>query len=1135
MANPGELGGSRVLSKRLVLPNAPRSERGPVKAWLEEVNIFTYFPERADPNPMFFEKRVYQGSSGKVYPIPFVDRIATEGKDHAWQAIHIENEYLRIMVLPEIGGRIHVGLDKTNDYNFFYRQNVIKPALVGLAGPWMSGGVEFNWPQHHRPATFMPMQFDIERGTDGSVTIWCSDHDPMNRMKGMHGICLNPHKAYLELKVRLYNRTPYVQTFLWWANVATRVHEHYQSFFPPDCSFVADHAKRAISRFPECDRKYYGIDYPERARIGVPNEQLPSHFVPDGSYPANDLRWYANIPVPTSYMIVGSESDFFGGYDHNAQAGVVHVANHHISAGKKQWTWGNHDFGYAWDRRLTDSDGPYIELMAGVYTDNQPDFSFLAPGETKEFSQFWYPIRKIGVPVTANRNAALSLRVQGDKAEVGVCVSENLADANVSLQLKGKTLFEWRNAIRVEQPFLASHSIPHGTELADLSVLVRADGREIISYVPCIADSRPPSASHEPPLPEAISSADELYLTGLHLEQYRHATRYPEAYWRQALLRDPGDCRAGDALGMWHFKRGEFAAAESCFRRAIERLTCLNPNPYDGEPFYSLGLTLRFLHRDIEAYAAFYKAAWDAKWKSAAYYALAELDCKQGDFETAINHLRLNLRVNMDHLNARNLTVAALRKVSRCDEADAILRETCRLDRLDIWSRYLDSGEQPADNQLRIDLALDFARSGLYEDAIRLMSGADMEQLDGSVPIVLYTLAWCQESQGDHQAASENRRRAQNASPLYCFPSRLEEIEILESAIAADSADARAPYYLGNLLYDRRRYDSAIEHWERSSTLESQFATVWRNLAFAYFNVRGDRSRARDAFDRAFAANPADGRVLYERDQLWKRIGVSPEERLNEISRHRAILPTRDDLVVELATLYNLVGRPHLALETLKGRRFQPWEGGEGLVLRQWTRANLKMGRSSLADGDPRSALEYFQAALTPPEQLGEARHLLANQSEILYWAGVAASELGETAEAQIWWQRAAAHREDTHGSNAQPVSELTYWTALALRSLGNQEEAQNLLLEIEAYSHKLEKETTQIDYFATSLPNMLLFNEDVARNNLVESRFLRAQALLGLNRTSESVALLNSIMEIETNQIRVVELLHDATHKKAI
>jgi tetratricopeptide (TPR) repeat protein len=1128
---PAKLGRSH----RLQLPAAPAGEQGPVKAWHEKVDIYTYLPEPADPNPMFLEKRVYQGSSGRVYPLPYIDRIATEGQEHSWHAVHIENEYLRLMVLPEIGGRIHIGLDKINGYDFFYRQNVIKPALVGLAGPWISGGVEFNWPQHHRPATFMPVECQIERGLDGSATIWCSDHDPMSRMKGMHGVCLHPGKAYVELKVRLYNRTPYVQTFLWWANVAARVHERYQSFFPRDVQYVADHAKRAISQFPESQGKYYGVDYAERARTGVPGEERPRLYVPEGSYPANDLGWYANIPVPTSYMILGSTDDFFGGYDHAAQAGMVHVADHQIAPGKKQWTWGNHEFGYAWDRNLTEEDGPYVELMAGVYTDNQPDFSFLAPGETKEFSQFWYPIRKIGVPQTANLHAALSIRMEPGRIHLGVSATEDFPRAQILLERSGVVVAEWRQPIKIVQPLLLDHALPDDVQESELTIVIREDGRELLRYAPPkLADTGPPPVAEVPASPLAISSAEELYLTGLHLQQYRHATRSPEPYWREALRRDQGDSRANHALGLRHLHRGEFVPAERHFRRAIERLTSLNPNPHDGEAFYSLGLSLRFQHREQEAYASFYKATWNASWKSPAYYALAQLDLKNGRWEKALEHLRLSLRVNMDHLNARNLAVIALKRTGRLEEAEAMVRETRRLDRLDIWSRYLDSGEEPKDNRLRIDLALDYARAGLWDDAIALLAGADTEQTDGSAPMLLYMLAWCQAGRGDRHAASASYRKAAKAPPLYCFPNLLEEIEILQAAIAANPKDPRAPYYFGNLLYDRRRHEEAIELWELSAGLESSFATVWRNLAFAYFNIREDKDKARDAFDRAFAANPKDARVLYERDQLWKRIGESPEYRLRELERHPDLATTRDDLAAELATLYNQTGKPDQALKLLKARKFQPWEGGEGLVLGQWTRANLLMARQSLAKRDAAKALSYVEAALCPPENLGEARHLLANQSEIFYWAGVASSDLGDAAQAQRWWQKAAASRGDFQEMSVQPVSEMTYWSAVSLLRLGKQAEAQELLRAIECYSWELENQTPQIDYFATSLPAMLLFEEDLARRNHIEARFLRAQALLGLDRKSEAAVLLNSVLEMDRNQLRAADLLQDLMEQSA-
>src|ERR1700761_5755792 len=589
----------------LQLPPPPPSETGSVKAWQQPVTMKTYLPAQPDPNPLFLEKRVYQGSSGKVYPLPVIDRVATTPCEHTWQAAHLENEYLRVMVLPEIGGRIHIGLDKVNNYDFFYRQNVIKPALVGLAGPWISGGVEFNWPQHHRPATFLPVEVAIEREEDGVITIWCSDHDPMSRMKGMHGVCLRPGCAYLELKVRLYNRTWDTQTFLWWANVATHVNEHYQSFFPGDVRFVADHAKRAVTEFPLSLGTYYGIPYRERAKNGVPSEELPNHFAPDSSYPANDLSWYANIPVPTSYMIANSRQDFFGGYDHAADAGMVHVANHHISPGKKQWTWGNHEFGYAWDRSLTDSDGPYVELMAGVYTDNQPDFSFLAPGETKTFNQFWYPIREIGVPDQANLDAAIRIERDGGSIQMHLQVTSERPHSTVRIQVIGKECGMWQGDLTAQTPLHHTFSA-----IADgaLVVTLEQGGTVLLRHAPEeVVPAEPPAVATEPPLPMDVQNSDELFLIGLHLEQYRHPTRSPEPYWLEAIRRDAGDSRAQHAIGRWHMRRGEFVKAEQHFRAAIARLTERNPNPYDGEPHYNLGLTLAYLQRPAEAYAAFYK------------------------------------------------------------------------------------------------------------------------------------------------------------------------------------------------------------------------------------------------------------------------------------------------------------------------------------------------------------------------------------------------------------------------------------------------------------------------------------------------------------------------------------------------
>ncbi|BCU79493.1 DUF5107 domain-containing protein [Luteolibacter sp. LG18] len=1100
----------------------------------EAIVLPTYEPLPADKNPMFLEKRVYQGSSGKVYPLPFHDRIAEEKTDRAWDAVWLENEYLEVMILPEIGGRIHIGRDKTNGYDFFYRQDVIKPALVGLAGPWISGGVEFNWPQHHRPATFMPVDVEIERHADGSVTVWCGDHDPLARMKGMHGVCLHPDKAYIELKVRAHNRTESTQTFLWWANVATRVHEDYQSFFPPDVTYVADHARRSMSTYPLCEGHYYGVDYAARAAGGVPGHEAPGQYVPPASggtgvarYAANDLSFYANIPVPTSYMCMGSQEDFFGGYDHREQAGVVHVANHHISPGKKQWTWGNHEFGYAWDRSLTDADAngehaPYIEIMAGVYTDNQPDFAFLMPGETKTWSQYWYPIQRIGPAHHATVDAAVNVSVADGAVHVGVSVSSCFPQARILLRGRGGEEREWSADLAPGKPFVAK--CKWSDEVASLRV-VEEDGRVILAYAPKppVRAEVPPAAT-EPALPGEIPSADELYLTGLHLEQYRHATRDPMLYWREALRRDRGDARCNNAVGLWHLRRGEFEQAETHFRAAIERLTLRNANPYDGEPLYNLGLTLCHLGRHDEAYGAFYKAVWNQPWQAAGYHALARIDCRRGEWSTALDHLDRSLRMDTDQLGVRNLRVIVLRNLGRGDEAEAQLAANRALDPLDAWARYLAAEPQRCDTQTLLDLGLDFARAGLHREAVALLEGISADP--GTEPLVHYHLAWLHDALGEGEAALAACRAAEAASPDYCFPARLEEIAILHTAIRLHPGGARAPYYLGNLYYDRHRHHEGIALWEQSVHLDPAFAVVWRNLGIGYFNVLGKPRKARAAYDKAFQANPRDARLLYERDQLWKRLGESPARRLKVLEKHLDLVAGRDDLSVEICALYNQTGRHAAALAILSARKFQPWEGGEGQALGQHVRTHLALGRVALEKGEAAVARDHFTTALDSPRHLSEAKHLLANQSDIHFWLGAALAKLGDKAGAKRHWVTSAEFRGDFQEMSVRAFSEMTYFSALSLQRLGKKKAAETLLRELLAYTRKLAKTPATIDYFATSLPTMLLFDDDLQKRQETTAWFLEAQACLGLGKQARGKKLLAAVLKRDPNHALAADLM---------
>ena len=1081
----------------------------PVQCWEEDIILPTYPAQPADPNPMFLEKRVYQGSSGKVYPNPFTDSVALEKQDASYRAIFLENEFVQLMILPAMGGRIHTGLDKTNQYDFFYRQNVIKPALVGLLGPWISGGVEFNWPQHHRPSTCMPAHASMEEHADGSRTVWLSEHDPMLRMKGMVGIHLAPGSAVVEARVRLYNRTPLPQTFLWWANVAVRVHDQYQAFFPPDVTYVADHAKRAITSFPVAHGSYYGVDY----------------------NPGTDITWYKNIPVPTSYMVTESKYDFFGGYDHGREAGVVHTSNHRIAPGKKMWTWGNAEFGYAWDRNLTDADGPYIELMAGAFTDNQPDFSWLQPYETRTFSQYWYPIQKIGPAKNANLHAAVNLEFEQDGVRLGVAVTRRRT-VRIMLLHDGHAIFDEQKELAPGEPFV--HRLA-GLQVAASSfrlMVYGGDGAELIAYQP--EERKPgtlPDPATEPPQPAEIASADELYLTGLHLEQYRHATRAPEDYWREGLRRDPGDARMNNAMGMACLRRGLLAEAEEYCARAVRRLTLRNPNPRDGEACYNLGLARQYLGKLDAAYEALHKCVWNAAWRSAGYYALAAISTERGNLPLALEEVEQSLTADALNLKARALQAALLRKLGRMDEALAVIEGSLQLDRLDFRAmaeRFLLNREDTAlraycaaldgDVQTHLDVAFDLAWGALRGDALILLEACCGEAALQH-PMVFYTLAWLAAGQGRTTQAAEYMAQAEAASPLYCFPARVEEMLVLEDCLRRHAASARAHCYLGHLYYDKRRYDEAIACWRKAVELDPSYSVPFRNLGIAEFNILHDAIAADRMYARALAASPNDARVLYEWDQLKKRARLAtPERRLRTLDEHWSLVERRDDLTVEYITLLNECGRWQDALEHLMKRRFSPWEGGEGLVSAQYVHAHRALALHALAAGNAHTAFAHVEAARRYPHNLGEGKHLLTLERDLDYNAGCAAQMLGDAALAQQYWRAAAA---------ALPSPSVhTYFQALALRALNRDAEAQAALEALAAFAAQQMQSEPKIDYFATSLPNMLLFEDDLCLRQRVESLVLMALASHGLGNAEAAMTQLEEALAGDPNHLFAADMM---------
>lgn len=1094
-----------------------------VKGWSEKVIIPTYEIGKPEKNPIFLEKRVYQGSSGAVYPYPVIESISDTKVDKEWNACYLENDFIKIMILPELGGRVQMAYDKLKKRHFVYYNEVIKPALVGLTGPWISGGIEFNWPQHHRPSTYDPVDFKIEQNSDGSVTVWCSEIERMFRTKGMAGFTLHPDKAYLEIRVKLYNRTSQPQTFLWWANPAVHVNDEYQSVFPPDVNAVFDHGKRDVSTFPIATGTYYKMDY----SAGV------------------DISRYKNIPVPTSYMAIKSDYNFVGGYENDSKGGLLHVANHHISPGKKQWTWGQGDFGQAWDRNLTDNSGPYIELMCGVYTDNQPDFSWLMPFEQKEFTQYFMPYRDIGVVKNATKEGMINMEFADGRATLKAYTLGIYSGAKVVLTCCGKELFSEQCDLHPDNSFEAIVDIdsevePHNFKLS----LLDSRGKVIVDWSPEAGEEREiPEAAKPAKEPHEITSIEQLFLRGQHLEQYRHATYSAVDYYMEALKREPGDVRCNNAMGLLLLRKGQFEKSEQFFKTAYETQIERNPNPYDGEPLFNLGCALRYQERDDEAFDYLYKSVWNAAWMDSGYFHLSQTSTKRGDFIEALDTIDRSLIRNWHNHKGRHLKIAILRKLDREIEALALVKESLLLDQFNfgvLFESYLLASDCDKESLLielktvmrdnihnYIEIALDYYWAGLYQEGIDLLN-IGIELNSSVYPLAYYYRGWFAKRCGLEEYAKESYALAEQAPSDYCFPNQLESVMCLTSTLKESDSMPKAAYYLGNFWYSQQQYSEAVECWELSRTEDDSFPTVWRNLALAYYNKCDNPTKAVEALEIAFDLDSSDSRVFMELDQLHKKLNRSPEERLKRMESNISLVEARDDQYLEWVNLYNLLGDYGRAYELIMSRQFHPWEGGEGKVTGAYLTAVVERSKSLIGQGRCQDAIDLLNSGKVFPHNLGEGKLTGAQENDIDYWLGCAYYELGLDERAYECWRAASTGiSEPTVAwfyNDAQP--DKIFYQGLALKELGSEKESEERFNRLISYGEKHKSDDIKLDYFAVSLPDLLIWEDSLTVKNSIHCYYMIGLGQLGLGKYSEARDAFSKIIELEiTHQGALIHL----------
>jgi len=1013
----------------------------PVKAWEEKIVIPTYEIGAPEPNPLFFFGRQSQGARAPVYPYPMYDTLTNKKVDKTYQAVYLENEYVRIGILPEIGGRIFEGLDKTNNYNFIYRQHVIKPALISIIGAWISGGVEWNIPHHHRATTFLPVQYKIEQAADGARTVWVGELELRQRMRWAIGYTLRPGKSYLEAQVRILNRVPEVNTMLCFANLAVHVNDNYQVIFPPSTQFGTGHSKRTFTKWPINDANV-------------------------------DVSWWKNHPSSVSIFAWNYQDDFFAGYDHGKQAGTMSVADHNVVPGKKFFEWGAGPSGRSWDQTLTDVDGPYIELMAGAYSDNQPDYSWLQPYEARSFSMNYYPFRDIGGVKKANLNAAVNLDVAGGIAKMGFYTTSAHAAAKVMLKAGQSVLLQETVAINPGKPYTKQVSIPTGIDEHDLVASISDGGKELVSYSPIRLQPEPmPKGVTPPAAPVEIKTNEELYLIGLRAQQFHDPSISPEAYWEEALRRDPGDARVNTALGITAFKKARYEEAEKLFRKALERLTDRYTAPKEAEAIFYLAATLKAQGKTDEACTSFYKATWSQAWKAAGYYSLAEIAAGRGDMTAALDLIDRSIDSNALNIRAQNLKTAVLRHLGRPKEAlQALSSAAHKADPLDVRSmaeRWLASkdlaaaktfastmNDHPATAQ---ETAAEYLDAGLWQDgmdALLQMTAAAPDKAKIN-PMVYYYLGYFAGRLGQAQKASEYYRLAMTMPPDYVFPFQGEAIEVLRAAMKANSRDARAPYYLGNVLYDWQP-EEAAKMWEVSAVLDPSFSIVHRNLATAYMhqNSGSDLNKAIAELEKAVSLDRKYALHFKELDELYEQAGTPIEKRLPLFEQNAAVVAQRDDAQNRAVALKIAAGKYDDAIKMMTGRKFAVAEGTNLNVAEHWTDGHILRSQQSIAAKRFKEALTDLQAAVTLPDNLpssGFGGGAGGRSAEVAYWTGVAYEGMGDRDKAAEFWNRGAAPDLAGAGGRGGAAAGVpaggaqSYYQALCLQRLGKAGEAKAL------------------------------------------------------------------------------------------
>jgi tetratricopeptide (TPR) repeat protein len=889
--------------------------------------------------------------------------------------------------------------------------------------------------------------------------------------------------------------------------VAAHTNENYQVIFPPSVNIATYHAKNSFTHWPFSTEIYNGQNFTK----GV------------------DISWWKNSPNSNSFFAYDLKEDFMGGYDHGKETGTVHIGDHNIVKGAKLWEWGSGARGQATEARLTDNDGPYVEIMVGAFSDNQPDYSWIRPYEVKTFKQYWYPVKDIQGFKNANLNGAVNLEArEKNQVFLGYCVTKKVNMATIILKSKEKIIFRKELQISPENAFAQLIKIDESFNLTDLYTEISDSetGEVLVSYKPVIYQKaeKLPEIVKRPPLPKDIETIEELYLAGSRIEQFYNPTLNAMDYYQEVLKRDPSDIRTNTAVGNIYLKNGDYKSARNYFSRAVKRLTKDYTRPSTCEALYLQGLTLKAMGLYDEAVDTLYRATWDYAYHSAAYLELARISSLKGDMLKALDQINESLSTNSRNNSAIGLKSSVLRRLSNYKEAMETLAGLPENDPLDFMAgneKYLilkGTGENQKAEKVLSDLKLkmrDFDQNYLELGIAYLNDGLTDEaeevfkRFTGKNPLICYYLGFIQDKKGNKNEAAKLFKEGSEISVDYVFPFRLETVNVLKLVSEYRPDDAKPWYYLGNLLYDKQP-GGAIEAWENAVRLDPSLAIAHRNLGWGYYHHEGDGLKAIASYEKAMSLKKDEPVYYEELDALYEMSNAPVEKRLALFEGSNDAVSKRDDAFARQITVLTLAGKSEKSVEYLTGRKFN-YREGSSRVRDIIIDAHLMLGKKYFGVKNYNKALEEFLLAQVPEEEAGGSR--LGNRNlQVDYFIGMAYDGLGNKSKAKKYYALSTAQESGNS-------SYIKYYQGLSYLKLGKKREADdafNVLID-EGEREIKQSSPDEVDFFAK-------FGTSEAENaRLSNAYLLKGLGYKGLGNITAAKESLKKAVELSASNLYAI------------